>query len=549
MPVVRKFGIDFGTTNSSISLLEKQLDGTTKIKVFAVDRYDMPFEIIRSVVGYKGNETFIGNEGLEHLTGSEDNPIRQVKMQLIESENDSVALILNDKRKYFSDVMADILRRLREKALEQLQGVHIDGVVMGVPYETPEVVKQIYLKALVNAGFYNDDEEAGINTEFVEEPIAVALHYGHTIAHQNKYAMVFDFGGGTLDMAVVELKEQSATSSQTHKVLAKGGFSGAGEEFTKAFFLKGFFPAYRDTHCNGSAWELAKLFKQMGCRANNAEGIWYEMERSGIGWKFINKLDEIKIRLSTEESVFFNFECSTPNEQVAFKNILLTRKMFEDAIAERLNEIRASINRMFSSAKCKNIGVTKLSIDEVLLAGGSSMIPCVRNLLCEMFGANKVFFDKDVINVMTSISQGLAYAGYRESDFTYIDDICNFDYGIWDDIGKEIYTIIPKNTSISDTDTYDFSKKWQPPIDYKFKVNVEQVDRGATAFGIDLYEGNKNIMHLTFDKTEHSGLYTLYFKIDAKRSILQVFVWDNGLGKWIDDLPIGDRSFQINSMQ
>ena len=554
MAATYKYGIDLGTTNSSIAIIKNTGSYKKEVKVFSVDTYDIPYEIVRSVVGYKDDKVYVGDEGLELLNGNEDNPIRQIKMRLLEQKKDGLVLSLNNRKIYISDVMAEILKRLRERAIAEEPGIQSDGVVIGVPYETPEDVKAVYINALCKAGFYLNEVEAAEKTEFIEEPVAVALHYGRSIAHQNKTALIFDFGGGTLDMAIVELKQQSSgspTKKQRHKVIAKEGLYRAGEALTKLLFLKVFVPRYAEEYFNNERWEVVKLFRKMGCESNNLEYIWSELQNSGIGWRFINKMDQAKIALSAQEDYVFHFKepATDGRSEILFKNIILKRTDFEAAIEEVLNDIESTINRLFNTNRCKERGINKKSIDEVLLAGGSSVIPCVRRLLENIFGTEKVYFDDvskaDIyINILTCLSQGLAYAGYNESDYNRIDDITSFDYGILDCFTKKVEVIIPKNTNIEETDYHDFNKNGLPPVTV-FSRQIVQENMSSPSFYIEIFEGNDRIMKLSFNKKQHSGTYDLFFKIDAKRGILEVHVYDIRKQKWVDDLSYSERSYQM----
>lgn len=543
-----KYGIDFGTTNSSIAIVKNASDGTKNAVTLDID-FEAPYVLVKSVVAYKDADVYIGNEGLTYISGNAENPVRQVKILLMSQKKDGLVLTHNGKKKYISDVMAAILKRMKVRADDKLEGVIPDGVVMGVPVETTRDEKNVYLKALVKAGFYTDEEEAFNKTEFIEEPVAVALFYGNQIAHQNKYGLVFDFGGGTLDLAVVDLKAEGST----HKVVAKYGYEGAGEKFTGILFSKVFFPKYCDQYCDGSMVTAARVFRKMGYTARGTEGLWQELGgRGGTGWKFINELDAAKQMLSSNESYSFSFHLDETDEcpEIDIPPVILTRQEFEQAIEAELDNIDGAITSLFRSAKCKELGISKKDIDEVLLAGGSSIIPAVQNKLASIFGKEKIYFDNTLeagyyVIEMTAIARGLALAGYKDSEVVRIDDITSFSYGFYDSIKNEIREIIPKGISVSEISGYDFSRNGLPPENYKYKKAIVQKDKALPYFYIDICEGDNVVKTLHFDKEEHSGNYTLYFYLDVKRALLEVHVYDTTFGKWVNDIQIGDRSIQI----
>ncbi len=556
MAVSYRYGIDLGTTNSSIAIVEIGSDGGKRPNVFKVDYNNQPHEVIKSIVGFKDDEEIVGDDGMYSLQGTEDNPVRQVKMKLIANEKDGDIPAVPGKR--YTDAMAAILKKLKEAADEGLVDAKVkpSGVVMGIPCELnsdQESIKHAYCVALWKAGYYNTLEEAKAGTIFLDEPCAIALFYGNQSFYQNKRTMIFDFGGGTLDLAIVDLKPQSMNDplhSSAHKVIAKTSLYGAGELFTEILFKDVFFPAFRDQHCEGSAWNVAKLFKKLGCSAMRADDIYRELsQKAGSCWKFIRELEIAKAKLSFDETYDFHFECDAVDEngKVFFDTTVLTREKFEEALKSQILEIEEVINHRLFSPMVKKEGVTKDSIDKVILAGGSSSIPCVREKLQQMF-PEKIFYDSEkqgpyFVNMMTCISQGLAIQGYYDDPASVIDNVTAYDYGIMDGFSDTIEVVIPKNTSYSATDI-DLSKNGMIP-QTDFSIDVEQVDQNKSSFYLDIYEGKTMIMKLNFDKSRHSGYYRVFFKIDASKGVLEVKVFDTVESKWIDDLRRDQREFTI----
>jgi molecular chaperone DnaK (HSP70) len=543
MDSIVKYGIDFGTTNSSVAITKRAPDGQRITKLLEVDTYDFPMEIIRSVVGYKDGEVFVGSEGLESLAGTEDNPVRQVKLRLIENERDGFSgVVVDGKRKLCSDVISEIFSRLRVAIEREQNGERYNGIVIGVPVETPEAIKSVYHEALAKAGFFHDKDDAAKKTEFVDEPNAVALHYGQKRIHQGKTALVFDFGGGTLDLSILKMGNgaKSASGISPHRVIAKETRSLAGEALTKKLFVRSFFPKYRDEKCDGDPYAFLQVFSDVSKNSRNINGLWMELETSAIGWRFINRLDEIKIELSSKETTVFSFE----EAGLKIKPIEITRNDFESAIEEDLNEIRGTVRRLLKSEKCKNEDVKKESIDEVLMAGGSSMIPAVRNLLEEEFGRDKIYYDENELDILTCISQGLALAGYRESvsEPIQLEDITNFSYGVWDAETKKVHTIIPKGTPILDT---DFNFRSKSMSIGKYYAEIEHIDPQHNDFRVYIHEDRNRVLELHFKGSVHSGDYKLVFRIDPRKGWLEVRVWDN-LHGWVEDLEIEDCRYAIS---
>lgn len=547
MSMIYKYGIDFGTTNSSIALVMQDTNDSKYTKVFEVDRYEAPFEIVRSVVGYKDNEVFVGERGLSYLNGVEDNPIKRVKMILLNAEKDEFVTTINGKDIYCSDVMAEILKEMKKAADTQNKGCNIDGVVMGVPNGTKECIKAVYLVALVKAGYFRNEQEAAVKTDFLEESIAVALFYGIKRGLNAKKALIFDFGGGTLDMAVVDMKNQSLNDSDVtpHEVIKKGEKTGAGEKFTSLLFTEVFVPAYAEKYCNGNKFNVSKMFSELGVESGkNLTTLWENMlEKGGPVWAFIKELDRAKIILSSKDTCDFYLyiEETEEHDEVEFKTVTLKRSDFERAIKKEIDSIAKTIDKMLREEEPK---FSNSEIDVVLLAGGSSMIPCVKKMLIEKFGESKVHFDSEVkggtyINVMTSIAQGLAYAGYRNKEI--IKDITSFDYGFMDYESGKVRVVLPKGTRYEDA----LFKEDISRVEYT--CDVVGLDPTAKGFRLNIYESENKILTLIFDKGVHSGSYRIFFSIDDKKGLLRIDVFDIEFMEWIKDISEEERMFKIKN--
>lgn len=556
MSTTYKYGIDFGTTNSSIAIVEPSILGKRSPKVFPVDYNHQPHEIIKSVVGFKDGEEIVGDDGMFSLHGDEDNPVREVKMKLIGNGKD--APIPNVPGKDYSDAVAAILRKLKTMADVELSKTRIvpNGVVIGLPCEinSNNTVKSAYKRALVKAGFFNNPKEADAGTQFLDEPCAVALYYGNKALFHNKRVFVYDAGGGTNDFAIVDIKPQKLDNERdqdAHKVLNKSSMYGAGGRFTEILFKDVFFSAYKDKYCNGDAWTLAKMFRRMGCKSTRSDDIFAELcNNAGACWKFIYNLEIVKAKLSFEEYCDFQVDCETEDggETVVFERVTLTRKAFEEALKPEIARIEQNINRLLTETEIENKGFKRNSIDSVILAGGSSSIPCIRRMIEKMFPGKVSFASEKTgpyyVNMMTCIAQGLAVQGYYDSPSKTIDNITKYTYGFWDDYSKSVHVVIPKNTRYSETYT-DLSRDGILKSTM-YSIEIEQVNKNASSFHVDIYEEDKRILTLRFDKYRHSGTYRIFFSIDPNTGILEVKVYDIEAQKWVDDLSRDERMFEIS---
>lgn len=241
-----KYGIDFGTTNSSIAL--RFVGDDKEEHTLVVDVKDtLPHETLPSVVLVdRTGSISVGEDAINKYmqSGIRNNDQLFIKRIKLDLENRGADLCYQVAGRTYSgvDLIAAILKALRLKAGAVADELDIDvsGVVMGVPVEYGDIQKNLLKQALVKAGFYTNEREADQKTEFVSEPVAVAVHYGLNLKHDTT-VLVFDFGGGTLDLAIVNLKKQISTDKlHPHQTIAKERITLGGEELTRLFFMKSF---------------------------------------------------------------------------------------------------------------------------------------------------------------------------------------------------------------------------------------------------------------------------------------------------------------------
>lgn len=437
--MIYKYGIDFGTTNSSIAM---RFVGDDDVEhTIVVDLQDIaPRETIPSVVfiDTKNNKDKVcaGAEAIEQYVqnGGKQNEqrfIKQIKLDL-EKMGENFSYKVGNGTFAGEHLIAQILKVLRLKAERVADELEIDmaGVVMGVPVQYGDIQKNVLCRALARAGFYRDEREATAKTEFVSEPIAVAVHYGLG-AEQNRKIMVFDFGGGTLDVAIVDLQKQDGSKKITpHEVLSKERITLGGEELTRLFFVNSF--------CANNKYGTQRLAKALGVKKNaSPQDIWQRLLQTEVGIKFIAAIEKCKCDLSKALKYKFSFM----NRNVLLDEVTFYREDFSNAIASKLADIDKLIDKCL-----ENAGVDDAyDIDNVILAGGSSMIPAVQDLLTDRFGntrvSSKLSIQDDVVSqfkrnrakeseVLTSIVRGLAAIGCR--DEALVEDVVDSDYGVWD---------------------------------------------------------------------------------------------------------------------
>lgn len=443
---------------------------------------------------------------------------------IIESDPKSVYHI-EGKRFETVDFIAAVLKRLREKAEENDIPEKISGVVMGCPVEFGDVQKTILMKALVRAGFYHDFEEAEHQTEFVSEPVAVAVDYGQNIK-RDRNVLVFDFGGGTLDIAVMDLKKQVAINDKLHphKVISKHRITLGGERLTEIFFINSF--------CHDKKYGISKLRKAFGAPWKTTPAELWQMMKSGKfgedGAAFMTSVERLKCRLSTVQMEQFSFQ----GRRVALSPKAFARDDFVSAIKTPVSGEKLSAFDQIGQALdvvLKKANLDKdTDIDVVLTAGGSSLIPCVQEYLYEMF-PGLLHEDAGKLEKLTSIARGLSIIGCHEE--TVFDDLVDNSYGYWDEESNVFRPVIRSGERVVDL---QFSKLFCDgkgervtkinPRQLKVHIKIYQESHGSV----------KELGCINIERTT-SQSFTIYMGINVKKNTLEVYLYDNDRGTWLDD--------------
>lgn len=431
-------GIDFGTSNSGVAVS----DGHT-IRLLPLDNRSRTPEVIRTILYVTRDFNFhIGQEAVDLYYQQNVGRLRRyVKQRVGEVEyrgadmfyvTDVYAYVdeLTPGRllqylktslrtrgytgtqifdRYFSvsDLISRYLYELRTRA-EAACGVALESVVLGRPVHfsaDPKVdlsAQQTLHDAALAAGFKH--------VSFELEPVAAALSYERTLTRP-QIVLVFDFGGGTLDLTIMRLG-----NPRHREVLATNGIDIAGSDFDRAIIRGRLLPYFGYGYVNDRP-DLAELV--------NSVSDWMalpELSTPRIRARLSQAIAEgvAPVRLKALESLVFNdlafsffqavesakIELSSSGATVVAlkeKGIdlweLYTRYQFEQDIDSEVRQIQALINQTVEQA-----GLEPAQIDAVVKTGGSSAIPCFHELLCNLFSANKVFS----ADAFSSVTAGLA---------------------------------------------------------------------------------------------------------------------------------------------
>ena len=409
-------GIDLGTTNSCVSVLE---GGVAKVIPNAEGGRTTP-----SVVSIKPDgEVRVGDVAKrEALTNPE--VISSIKRKMGTSEKVEVA-----GKKY-----TKILMNLKASA-ESYLGSEVKRAVITVPAYFNDSQRQ----ATKNAG-----KIAGLEVErIINEPTAAALAYGLDKQDKSQTILVYDLGGGTFDVSILELGdgvfEVKSTAGNNH--LGGDDFDNKVMDYLVSEFKKD----------NGIDLSKDKLAMQ----------------------RLKDAAEKAKKELSGVVSTSINLPFITQGENGPLHlDITLTRAKFEDLIRDLVESTRNEVRNALKDAK-----LTKNDIDKVILVGGSSRIPMVQELVKEELGKEpSKEVNPDEVVAMGAAIQGGVLTG--EVEDLVLLDVTPLSLGI-ETLGNVMTVLIPRNTTIPTTKSQVFSTAAdnQPAVD----IHILQGERPMAA--------------------------------------------------------------------
>lgn len=499
-------GIDFGTTNTSVAYMKYN----NAWSIFSPECFDLDrSNTIRSSITYKDENNFwIGQDALKHSYLYPDRFIDSLKRQVV---NDTL------RNKEFGnktelDILSDFFSEIMKRVEFQIPyGSVIDGVAIGVPIGFKDRDKELYIRSMVKAGIYDDYKSATKKTIFVSEPIAAILNYNMSLK-DDKRVLVFDFGGGTLDLVAMDMKNiRNSNEILAHDVISKiGKLDLGGNDFDRAILENIVIEKYG----------IRRLKKNLGI--SRVDDILTVQE----GIELMNQIREAKEDLSRYESTTIAFEKGNLE-----MNLKITREEYELAINSYLVEIRKVVYDCLSEA-----GLGPNDIEIVVLSGGSSLTPAVQKLLREIFGNNKIQVNGDA---MTCIARGLALRGH-DPDVNKYNDILEHNYGVKmkDEYNKDdiVEVVLGKGKKINDINTEECYTK--------FELTREVKDRNV--FRVKIYEDNEEIgqAHIPLTEDMINSNFKLYFTIDENSERLELHIYDLAWDRKVD-IPMEYKFVEI----
>ncbi|NMR21219.1 molecular chaperone DnaK [Cellulomonas fimi] len=396
--MARAVGIDLGTTNSVVSVLE---GGEPTVIANAEGARTTP-----SVVAFsKTGEVLVGEVAKRQAVTNVDRTISSVKRHM--GTDWSVAI--DDKKYSAQEISARVLGKLKRDAEEYL-GEPVTDAVITVPAYFNDAERQ----ATKDAG-----QIAGLNVlRIVNEPTAAALAYGLDKGKEDELILVFDLGGGTFDVSLLEVGKDEDDFS-TIQVRATSG----------------------DNRLGGDDWDnrvVEHLIKQV----KNSTGV--DLSKDKIALQRLREAaEQAKKELSSATSTNISMQYLSMSENGPIHlDEKLTRAQFQQMTSDLLDRTKAPFHNVIRDA-----GVSLSDIHHVVLVGGSTRMPAVADLVRELTGGkepNKGVNPDEVVAVGAALQAGVI-KGERKD--VLLIDVTPLSLGI-ETKGGVMTKLIERNTAI-----------------------------------------------------------------------------------------------------
>ena len=432
--MAKTIGIDLGTTNSVVAVME---GGKPTVIANAEGSRTTP-----SIVGFsKTGERLVGQLAKRQAIVNPDKTVASIKSHM--GENYKINI---DGKDYTpQEISSMILRKLADDASNYL-GEKVTSAVITVPAYFNDAQRQ----ATKDAG-----KIAGLDVlRIVNEPTAAALAYGLEKDKAEK-VLVFDLGGGTFDVSILEIGDG------VHEVLSTSG----------------------DTHLGGDDFDQ-KVMDWICEEFKKQEGIDLTGDKQAMQ-RVKEAAEKAKCELSSVFETNINLPFITADANgPKHLDLNLTRAKFEELSYDLLERCKKPVEQAISDA-----GISKSDINEVVLVGGSSRIPAVQKLVKEYTGKdpNQSVNPDEVVAVGAAVQAGVLAGEVKD---IVLLDVTPLTLGI-ETLGGVMTPLVPRNTTIpvSKSQVFSTAENNQTAVDIQVLQGERPMARDNKSLGMFRLEG------------------------------------------------------------